>query len=394
MEIGSFFLGQNEKKPAQEPVEVTPTGGVPSSNAKGKSEFLGSSRDPRAPDFLAAPITPSINVGIKYPNSNTRVRMDLAAPRPTRRFGFVWKPKTHTLRITKIIGEARKAQWLPLKYKAVGLAQPGSLKGPTNEVTQVHTSLEPGFDQPTRKVTDENISSKEVEASSPVDLRAEPTVELQMVTHGGSVPPIAMPVVLSDAASPSSDDAQYEVGETSGVDHDGESEDSKSVRVDLADSASDLGIVMVVPASVGEFAEVATLMLEDSRSVGEENPLPLVTFCSVEDQDVSSPLSCSPLARIDPVECPISLTVDCGASPNQHSQWVKKHYSGFCKLVGFPMDTHEQECLDILQRIEADRFKYKSSTKVKQSVGSVRKGARELHNLVSTINYDGRPNGC
>ena len=58
------------------------------------------------------------------------------------------------------------------------------------------------------------------------------------------------------------------------------------------------------------------------------------------------------------------------------------------------MDTHEQECLDLLQHIEADRFKYKSSTKVKQAVGSVRKGARELRNLVSTINYDGRPNGC
>ena len=58
------------------------------------------------------------------------------------------------------------------------------------------------------------------------------------------------------------------------------------------------------------------------------------------------------------------------------------------------MDTHEQECLALLQRIEADRFKYKNSTKVKQTVGSVRKGARELRNLVSTINYDGRPNGC
>ncbi len=132
---------------------------------------------------------------------------------------------------------------------------------------------------------------------------------------------------------------------------------SESVRVDLAESESDLGLVMVVPTSVGEFSEVETLMLEDSGSVGEENPLPLVTFCLVEDRDASSPLSCSSLARIDPVECPISFTVDCGMSPNQYSQWVKKHYGGFCKLVGFPMDTHEQECLALLQRIEADRFK-------------------------------------
>ena len=58
------------------------------------------------------------------------------------------------------------------------------------------------------------------------------------------------------------------------------------------------------------------------------------------------------------------------------------------------MDTHEQECLALLQRIEADRFKYKNSNTEKKSVGSVRKGTRELRNLVSTINYDGRPNGC
>jgi hypothetical protein len=145
---------------------------------------------------------------------------------------------------------------------------------------------------------------------------------------------------------------------------------------------------------VGEFPEVETLMLEDTGSVEEENPLPLVTFCSVEDRDASSPLSCPPLDRIDPTECPISFMIDCGVSPNQYSQWVKKHYGGFCKLVGFPMDTHEQECLALLQRIEADRFKYKSSTKVKQAAGSVRKGARELRNLVSTINYDGRSNDC
>jgi hypothetical protein len=44
-----------------------------------------------------------------------------------------------------------------------------------------------------------------------------------MVTHGGCVP-TAAPVV-GNTASPSSDDAHYEVGETSGVDHDGESED-------------------------------------------------------------------------------------------------------------------------------------------------------------------------
>ena len=193
---------------------------------------------------------------------------------------------------------------------------------------------------------------------------------------------------------PSSNGDQYEVGETSGVAHDDDSGVSESVRVDLADSASAMGLAMVVPAPLGQFSKVATPTVEDLGIVGVENSLPVVGFCSVEDRDVSSPLSCSPLARIDPVECPISIAVDFGVSPGQHSQWVKKHYRGFYKLVGFPMDTHEQVCLDLLQRIEVDRFKYKISTRMKQSVGSVRKGAQELLNLVSTINYDGRSNGC
>jgi hypothetical protein len=288
-----------------------------------------------------------------------------------------------TLRITKSIGEARQAQWVPLRHKAVGLAQPDPLKGPT------HLPLESGSDQPIGKSTEAKIFGTEEEVSSPVE--AGTAVELQMMTHGGGDPPTTSPVILDDTASPSSD--HYEVGDTSGVDHDGESVDSESVRVDLADAASDLGLVMVGPTSVGEYSEDPTLMLEDLGGAGVENPLQLLTLSSVEERDISSPLSCSPLARIDPVECSINFTVDCEEHPNQHSQWVKKHYSGFCKLVGFPMDTHEQECLDLLQRIEADRFKYKSSTKVKQAVGSVRKGARELRNLVSTINYDGRPNG-
>jgi hypothetical protein len=392
MEIGSFFLGQNEKKPALTPAKLIPAGGVPSRNVKGKSVILGSSRDPRVTDSMVAPISHTVNGGVQIPNPKIRVCMDPAAPRPTRRFDFVWKPKTQTIWITKNIGEARKAQWLPLRYKVVGLAQTNLLKDPTKIVTQAHSPLEPGSDQPTRQTTEENISTTEVEAS--VDFGADPAVELQMVAHGGCDPPIVPPVGLGDTASPSSDVAWYEVGETSGVDHDGESEDSESVRVDLADSTSDLGLVMVMPTSVDEFSEVVTLMLEDSGTVGEENPLQVVNFCSVEDRDVSSPLSCAPLARIDPVECPINVTVDCEMNPDQYSQWVKKHYSGFCKLVGFPMDTHEQECLALLQCIEVDRFKFKSSTKVKQAVGSVRKGARELRNLVSTINYDGRPNGC
>uniref|UniRef100_A0A2N9IM18 Reverse transcriptase domain-containing protein n=1 Tax=Fagus sylvatica TaxID=28930 RepID=A0A2N9IM18_FAGSY len=383
MELGSFFLGQNEQKPAQtEPVEVIPAGGESSEIGKGKPVVLGSSRDPRASDFMAAQITPSVTLGVKLPNLNTRVRMDTEAPRPTRKSGFIWKPKSQTIRITKNVGEARKAQWLPLRHKAVGLAQNVSLKDPLKNVTQTH--FESGIDQPILKAT----TGKAAEASSTVDLTEE-AIELPSVTQGGCAP-IELPV--GTTAPLNADNTHYEVGEPSGVDSDDEKEVSESVRVDLAVSSTDLELVMVVPAPapLGEFYEGATLRIEDTGMVGVENPLPVVSFCPVEDCEVASPLSCSPLARIDPLECPIDMAVDCEVPVDQHSQWLKNHYRGFCTLVGFPMDTHEQECLALLQRIEVDRFKYKSCKTVKKSVGSVRKGTRELRNLQRIISWNVR----
>ncbi len=168
----------------------------------------------------------------------------------------------------------------------------------------------------------------------------------------------------------------------------------ESVRVDLADSEFVMGLPLIVWAPLGQFSDVAEKMVEVSGILEVENPLPVVEFCSSNDRDCSSPLCCSPLAVIDPADCPISIVVDIGMSQGQTSQWVKKQYCGFCRLVGFPTGSHKQQCLDLLQRIEAERFKHKSSNRMKQSAGSVRKGSRELHNLVSTINYDGHPNDC
>ena len=116
--------------------------------------------------------------------------------------------------------------------------------------------------------------------------------------------------------------------------------------------------------------------------------------CPSEDPGCSSPLRYSPLAMMDPADCQVSIEVGAGMYSEVPSQWVKKHYRGFCRLVEFPMEEHEQQCLAILQCIEADRFKNISSKKKKQYGGSVPKGARELRNLVSSINYDGRIDCC
>ncbi len=59
-----------------------------------------------------------------------------------------------------------------------------------------------------------------------------------------------------------------------------------------------------------------------------------------------------------------SETLDCAhGSSVEFSAWVKRHHRGFCKLESFPIETHEQECLSLLQRIEASRFANKEKEK-------------------------------
>jgi hypothetical protein len=232
------------------------------------------------------------------------------------------------------------------------------------------------------------------EDSSNVDLRAgyvdgAPTHPIDFID-----PSITAPAGLGTTVSPNIDDDCFEVGESSGVSHDDESDESGLVRVDLTNSESTMELSLIMPAELGPSSEIVAMEAEVSGNFEGENPILVLEICSLEDRDASSPLCCFLLARIDPIDCPIRFEVDIEASTGQPSQWVKKHYRGFCKLVGFPMETYKQECLDLLHRIKAERFKYKSTIRRKQTVGSVRKGFRELRNLVSTINYDGRPNDC
>ena len=72
----------------------------------------------------------------------------------------------------------------------------------------------------------------------------------------------------------------------------------------------------------------------------------------VECADPPSPLIYTLLAIVAP-----SMAPDSFGTPllKEQSKWVNHQYCGMCKLVGFPLDSHEQWCLDLLQRIEATR---------------------------------------
>ncbi len=106
------------------------------------------------------------------------------------------------------------------------------------------------------------------------------------------------------------------------------------------------------------------------------------------DGEPLSPLDCVPLATIKPTKA----MSDLYEHVSELSHWVKRRHKAFCKLVGFPIESHEQECLALLQRIEADRFVRKSASVSHHQPGV--KGTRELRSLISSMNYEGRQPVC
>jgi hypothetical protein len=73
------------------------------------------------------------------------------------------------------------------------------------------------------------------------------------------------------------------------------------------------------------------------------------------EEEPVSPMVCEPLAVVVPTTIP--------AAPekphNTSSEWVNNQYQGLCELVGFPLDSHEKQCLALLRRIEASRSRKK-----------------------------------
>ena len=75
------------------------------------------------------------------------------------------------------------------------------------------------------------------------------------------------------------------------------------------------------------------------------------------------------------------------------SRWVKNKLPGFSKLVGLPLNRHEKLCIALLQKIERETEAAKAMNRkvtVSRKIIYKDKGKRELRNLQSSVNYDGR----
>ncbi len=103
-----------------------------------------------------------------------------------------------------------------------------------------------------------------------------------------------------------------------------------------------------------------------------------------------SPLLCVPLAIIDPLDQGVVAPGITPIKGNAHSKWVNRQYRDICKLVGFLIDSHEQECLELLRRIEDTRAQTKGAVSSRKLISPASKGKHELKNLVSSVNYDGK----
>ena len=62
---------------------------------------------------------------------------------------------------------------------------------------------------------------------------------------------------------------------------------------------------------------------------------------------------------------------------------------GFCRIVGFPIVKHEDQCLALFRLLEQDCIDVVNVGTSKEIVNSRQKGLRELKGFLSSINYDG-----
>ncbi len=135
-----------------------------------------------------------------------------------------------------------------------------------------------------------------------------------------------------------------------------------------------------------------SLLLGSSVEIGSPViPLPVVLVKSPDR--VQSPITCEPLARIDPVgfaELTAQYSGDVFALEEAMSVWVEQTYKSFGKLVGMPIVEFESEVIALLRRIDTERKKIRLESRPRRPPSSTRKGTRELRNLISTINYEGK----
>ena len=72
----------------------------------------------------------------------------------------------------------------------------------------------------------------------------------------------------------------------------------------------------------------------------------------------------------------------------KNSKWAYSLMKSFCRIVGFPIVKHEDQCVALFRLLEQDCIDVVNVRTFKEIVNSRQKGLRELKVLISLINYD------
>ena len=126
---------------------------------------------------------------------------------------------------------------------------------------------------------------------------------------------------------------------------------------------------------------------EEMEASGQQSS-PTAPYFADEAGEPWSPLSRTPLCVVEPTMTRLGDGVDALTQP---SKWVDKQMNKLRKQVGVSIQSHEAECLALLRKIEADRNSTGPAPGTKKKSA---KGSRELRNLLSSVNYDGKQLVC
>ena len=112
-------------------------------------------------------------------------------------------------------------------------------------------------------------------------------------------------------------------------------------------------------------------------------------------EDENGSLECSPLSKWDPNDHKELEVIQEGGegqfrgSAMKNSKWVCSLMKNFCRIVGFPIVKHEDQCLSLFRLLEQDCIDVVSVGSSLDIVNSKQKGLKELKGLFSSINYEG-----
>jgi hypothetical protein len=389
-EIRHFFLGENsaangtgrEKRGA---AVVACAADVACAEQKLRNPRKGRKSNPR--DLRRQRDTRDLLQQPKIFKLHPRAEMSIKEPRPTRKFVFKWNPHPNTLVISKREGESRKAKWIGLSeitalLETIKQTRPALANGPNlNEESR-----------PTYPISNTH-SKKWVGPSNDPNPFPDPGF---LIKSGGSgnLNPHPRP---TDEVPESSRQAEPPMVNSIM----GESSMGLSNPLDVADlghlppkspvtsklGETEMGLQIVASGEIEE-AEMPMEDRDEEMEASGRRSSPTALYFADEVGEPWSPLSNTPLCVVEPSVTCLGDGVDALTQP---SKWVDKQMNKLRKQVGVSIQSHEAECLALLRKIEAERNTTGPTSGPKKKSA---KGSRELRNLVSSVNYDGKQLVC